>query len=91
VMLSFLARGPASSYHFARRDVESGSTNTITVVTDPAKHSIQVTVNGVDEGTIALPFASIHADSASNSSQALSVTDDTASTPQPTLCQSLTR
>jgi hypothetical protein len=89
VRLIFMARGPASSYRFARPDVESGSTETITVVTDAAKHTIQVAVNGVDEGTIALPFDAIHVDADAGPSHALSVTNDTASSPQPALCQSL--
>jgi hypothetical protein len=52
---------------------------------------MQVAANGVDEATIALPFGAIHVDANAGSSHALSVTNDTASSPQPALCQSLIR
>lgn len=87
VRLNFVARGPAT-YTFARPEVRSGSANTVTVVTDPVKHSLQVFANGVAYRGTVVPFASIHVDSDPDPSHALSVVDETASTP-PALCQSL--
>jgi hypothetical protein len=87
VRLNLVARGPAT-YTFARPEVRSGSANSITVVTDPVKHSLQVFANGVAYRGTVVPFASIHVDSDPDPSPALSVVDETAST-SPALCQSL--
>ena len=87
VRLNFVAQGP-KTFTFARPEVKSGSVSSVTVITDPVKHSMQVIANGdAYRGTVA-PFTSIHVDSDPTSSHTLSVTNETASTP-PALCQSI--
>jgi cell wall-associated NlpC family hydrolase len=74
---------------------DAGSTHEVTVITDPAKHVVKVVMDGatvletplVDGGP-----ASVDCSGQSHSggtSQPLSVVDMTASSPQPTLWQSL--
>ncbi len=74
--------------------VKSGSTHQVVVITDPAKHLVQVSMDGTAylvgglDTTQPIHVEARRADSG-GSPPALSVTDITASTPQPTLCRSL--
>jgi hypothetical protein len=83
---------PVSGYSF---EVNSGATHTVVVTTDPVKHSLEVTMEGVDHlgRTLLSDEEPIHVDSANSharaSSPALSVSNVTATTPPPSLCQSL--
>jgi hypothetical protein len=88
VRLAFVARGP-TTFKFGEPEVRLGSNIKATLVTDPVKHSIRLTANGVDYRGTVVPFASAHVDSDPDRSNAVSVTDETASAGQPTLCQSL--
>ena len=89
VRLDFVARGP-TTYKFGEPEVKVGSTITATLVTDPVKHSIQVTADGVAYRGTVVPFTSIHVGSDLGRSRTRSpVTDETAAAGQPTLCQSL--
>jgi hypothetical protein len=81
---------PAHGYSF---EVNSGTTHSVVVTTDPVKHVLEVTMDGVFHfGRTLLKETPIHSDSVNSNTQArplLSVTDETATSPQPTLCQSL--
>jgi hypothetical protein len=94
VQLVFGAHGngqTAAGYSFA---VNSGAPQTVVVITDPQKHLLNVTINGVNhlERTLGIELP-IRVDSFHSRSRgtpaALSATEVT--TPQPTLCQSLIR
>jgi hypothetical protein len=81
-------------YKFSLR-VNSGATRSVLVTTDPAKHHLEVAIGGLDYLSTTLPnLRPIHVDSANSHSQvtgqALSVTNESVTAPQPTLCQSLT-
>jgi hypothetical protein len=89
VKVTFSARG-AGTDKFGSVTWDSGVTKQLAVITDPAKHLIQVTSDGVVFWQQALPIdTSIHVVSTPQASSAISVTDETASSPQPTLCRSL--
>lgn len=88
VRLAFVARGP-TTFKFGEPEVRLGSNIKATLVTDPVKHSIRLTANGVGYRGTVVPFASAHVDSDPDHSNAVSATDETASAGQPTLCQSL--
>ncbi len=74
--------------------VRPGTSYQVVVVTDPAKHQIIASVNGQPMMTASLNGGRPIVDSGSSEtpgpSPAFSVVDETASSPQPTLCQSLT-
>jgi hypothetical protein len=68
----------------------------VVVVTDPVKHLVSVTMDGTTYlSSLLVNGTPISVDSASVHSQgvppALSAIDETASSPEPTLCQSLIR
>jgi hypothetical protein len=94
VRLRFGVQGAGQPVYGYSVDAPSGTTHTVVVTTDPVKHSLQVTMDGVlDLGRTLLNEEPIHADIANSQTQVtqspLAVTDETGTTPQPTLCQSL--
>jgi hypothetical protein len=85
--------GPA---HGFTTTVPSGSTHQVVVVTDPAKHVAEVTVDGVT--FLSSPLADgepivVHSGIVQSPGlpPAISIVDETGSSPQPTLCESLIR
>jgi hypothetical protein len=94
VLLAFSVSGvgqPMHGYPFA---VNVGAPQSVVVTTDPEKHSLEVTINGVDHfGRTLVNAEPIHVGSPTTQSRgtpsALTVTDETASSAQPTLCRSL--
>ncbi len=94
IRLTFGAYSRAHAVHGKTYEVLSGTTHSVVVTTDAAKHLVDVTVDGVPYMATAVPIDQpVYVDSASahfrGTPPSLSVTDETASTPQPTLCQSL--
>ena len=94
VWLTFGLTGAGQTVKGSSFEVNSGTTHTVVVTTDAEKHSFEVTMDGVFHlGRTLLNEEPIHVDTANSLSQgrptALSVTDESATAPQPTLCQSL--
>jgi hypothetical protein len=94
VRLRFSLHGAGQPVDGFSVDVSSGTTHTVVVTTDPVKHSLEVSMDGVlDLGKTLLNEEPIHTDIASSPTKVtpppLAVTDETATTPKPTLCQSL--
>ena len=89
VLLRFGLRGPGTD-RVVSAAVDPGTTMDVVVMTDPAKHLIEMTQNGRAYWAATVqPFRAIEAGPPVQGSQALSVRNTTASTPEPTLCQSL--
>ena len=89
VLLRFGLRGPGTD-RVVSATVDPGTTMDVVVMTDPAKHLIEMTQNGRAYWAATVqPFRAIEAGPPVQGSQALSVRNTTASTPEPTLCQSL--
>jgi hypothetical protein len=95
VRLTFGLNGAGQHVNGFPFEVNSGTTHTVVVTTDPEKHAFEVTMDGVPHlaRTLLNGEEPIHVDLASSPHQgtptALSVTDETATASQPTLCQSL--
>jgi hypothetical protein len=91
--ISFGLQGPGGFTRGPATEVRPGTTHTVVVVTDPVKHLAQVTMDGVI--TMATTLANGEpiavAPLPEGREGMLTVTDVTASTPQPTLCQSLVK
>ena len=94
VRLAFGLYGSGQPVHGYSFEVNAGAIHTVVVTTDPVKHVLEVTMDGdFHLGRTLLGDAEpIHVDSSNPHSQgtrpALSVTE-TATAPQPTLCQDL--
>jgi hypothetical protein len=77
-------------------DVVPGISQKLVVITDPAKHQVEVTVNGVTRlsttlgAGVPVPISS-DVSPARSTPAALSVADVTASSAEPVLCRSLIR
>jgi len=91
VELSFGLQGPTGFTGGLATAVRPGTSHTVVAVTDPVKHLVQVTMDGtvVMAATVAHGQPVVVAPQSAGSDGVLTVTDVTASTPQPTLCQSL--
>ena len=95
VQVTFGVTPPMSTVSPASIDVNPGSTHQITVITDPDKHITQVFMDGrllldgelVTSGSISSAVSNSPAPKVL--AAGLSVIDTTASSPEPTLCQSL--
>jgi hypothetical protein len=92
VGMMFTIDGAGFATHGPTLDFNRGTTQTATVITDPLKHVIEVTLNGVAvvgaSGNPIKNMEPIHVDSSpSQPGAAPSVTEK--ATPPPTLCQSL--
>jgi len=92
VRFRVVGEGPRLSGTIA--GVAPGSSHQVVVVTDPPTHTVEVTMGGklLFEGVLvtAEPIHDVASVSASHrTSSAISVVDQTMSTPEPTLCQSL--
>ncbi len=90
----FTRTGPGRMVYGFPTVVRPGSSYQVVVVTDPAKHQVVASVNGqpmmstsLDDGQ---PIVDLGSSAAPGSAPAFSVEDETASTPEPTLCQGLT-
>ncbi len=96
LQVRFWLRGPGQSADGIASIVPSGSTHQVLVITDPAKHMVLVALNertvlaGTLDGRGPIHVATLEAHSDAAPS-ALSVVDDTALSPEPTLCYSLIR
>ncbi len=91
VELSFGLQGPTGFTGGLATAVRPGTSHTVVAVTDPVKHLAQVTLDGavVMAATLAHGQPVVVAPQPAGSEGVLTVTDVTASTPQPALCQSL--
>ena len=91
VEVSFGIQGPGGFTGGLASPLLPGSSHTVVVVTDPVKHLAQVTVDGTVTmaGTLADGRPISVAPQRHGHQGVLTVTDVTASTPEPTLCQSL--
>jgi hypothetical protein len=91
--ISFGLQGPGGFTGGLVTEVRPGTTHTVVVVTDPVKHLAQVTMDGVITmaATLAHGEPIVVAPLPEGREGILTVTDVTASTPQPTLCQSLVK
>ena len=94
VRLTFSLQGSAGHAPKFSFVSNSGETRSVQVITDPAKHLLQVAIDGQTHLSRTLPnLAPIHVASASSHSHvvlpALSVTDESVTASQPTLCQGL--
>ncbi len=91
VEVSFGIQGPGGFTGGLASPLLPGSSHTVVVVTDPVKHLAQVTVDGTVTmaGTLADGRPISVAPQRNGHQGVLTVTDVTASTPEPTLCQSL--
>jgi hypothetical protein len=89
VVLRFAVSGGEGATKGFAFSVEAGSTHTVVVTTDTATHLLDVSVDGVLDLS-----STMHDDepidiAPHNGSGVMSVVDETASSPQPTLCESL--
>jgi hypothetical protein len=94
VRLTFGLYGGARPVYGYSFEVGAGTSETVVVVTDPAKHQLQVTIDGTNHLSTALVDATpIAAEPGTVQSQgtppALTAVNETAASPEPTLCQSL--
>ncbi len=93
VRLRFGVYGPGQPGPGFLFTVKSGTAHQVVVVTDPAKHQIAVTFDGVTYLSTTLvdshPIAVDQNPQPHGSPGLLSVVGETATTPKPTLCQSL--
>jgi multisubunit Na+/H+ antiporter MnhB subunit len=94
VLLTLGLYGPHRQTSAGSLVVRAGSTHTVVVVTDPVKHQAEMSLDGtVLVSTTILHeepiYVALGSDRSSADAPALTVRDVTASTPQPTLCQSL--
>ena len=94
VTVDFGLSGPGRTLYGVPASVTPGSTHQAVVITDPVKHLVEVTMDGTlylsrtlvnGEPIVGHP---VHQQTAGDP-PALSVLDQTASTPKPTLCRSL--
>jgi hypothetical protein len=88
--MMFTIAGAGVATHGPTREFKPGTTQTVTVVTDPVKHLVEVTLDGVDVATTDLVknLEPLHIDSTDSQLGATSPVTEVA-TPRPTLCQSL--
>jgi hypothetical protein len=94
VWVSFGVYGPGRPSYGISAQVSSGTSHKVVVVTDPVKHLVSVTMDGTTYlSSLLVNGTPIYVDAASTHSQgvppALSAINETASSPEPTLCQSL--
>jgi hypothetical protein len=95
VRLAFGLTGSGQPMYGYSFEVSAGATHTVVVTTDPVKHVLEVTMDGEFHlgRTLFDDAEPIRVDSANSHSQgtrpALSVTDETATASQPTLCEGL--
>jgi hypothetical protein len=94
VRVTFGLSSPTGPLYGNSFDVRSGSTHNVVVITDPVKHIVGVTMDGVSHLSKTLDNGEPISDDvpdphAGEMSPALSVVNDPASSPRPTLCQSL--
>jgi hypothetical protein len=94
VRVTFDQYGQGPPRHGYSIDVRAGSTQQVVVITDPAKHLVQVTIGATTtlSGTLAKGepiYDDVDGAASRSNSSALSVVDETVSSPQPKLCQSL--
>ncbi len=95
VKLTYGLYGPGRHKYGISFEVPANSTHTVNVITDPAKHLIEATTDGAVNLQLSTNVGRpIVPDAARAHSQgvppALIAVDTTASSPQPTLCRSLT-
>jgi hypothetical protein len=94
VQVRFGLRGSGRPTHSFLTEVSSGSSQQVVVITDPAKNLVQVTMGGITYLSSPLvdgaPIAVVSGQ-ANGTSTAMSAVDETASSPEPSLCQSLIR
>lgn len=94
VWVSFGVYGPGRPSYGISAQVSSDTSHKVVVVTDPVKHLVSVAMDGTTYlSSLLVSGTPIYVDAATAHSQgvpsALSAIDETASSPEPTLCQSL--
>jgi hypothetical protein len=94
VVLSFSLDGQGRPLQGISFPAAAGSSHTVVVTTDPVKHQVEVTLDGASALSFPLldgqPISAAAVPSTPHgSSPLLTVINETASSPEPTLCQSL--